>query len=209
MNTNNTYLTAALTGGFGSGKSTAAEMFADWGAEIVDADRLARRALEPKTEQYSRVLEEFGDEILLAGSEKIDRERLGEIVFDSPEKLSLLNSIVHPVVIRRIQEALARMDSPVRIAVIPLLYEVGLQDRFDRVIVVRTDPETAARRVKTVRKMEERKIRQRQSAQLPLAEKAEKADFIIDNNNSLSLTRKQVGEVWLKLNRILRDRLSL
>jgi dephospho-CoA kinase len=187
-----------LTGGFGTGKSTVAGIFKELGAEIIDADRLARECLEPGREECRRVIEQFGEKILTPDG-GIDRKALAAEVFADPELLERLNRIVHPVVIQEMDEKLSRSRKPVSVAVIPLLFEVGLQDQFDYVLVVEADEKTVRERTAAARGMTEREIASRRSAQLPLAEKIRRADFVIDNNGPLEETRRQVEEIWARL----------
>ncbi len=189
------YLQIGLTGGFGTGKSTVAGLFRERGAAIVDADDLARESLRQGTEEYRRTIAFFGDEIVVRHGE-IDRGALAARVFGNPALLAELNRIIHPGVIREIRARLAAAPEPVRIAVIPLLYEAGLAEDFDYVIVVTADRETVLRRVGGRRKMSEEDIDRRRAAQLPLEEKARRADFIIDNSGSFEETRKQVKLIW-------------
>ena len=187
-----------LTGGFGTGKSTVAGFFRELGAGIIDADRLARDCLEPDREEYRQAVEEFGEGILKPDGE-IDRRALAALVFADPRLRERLNRIIHPTVIRELEEGMEGMAEPVRVAVIPLLFETGLEDRFDYVAVVEAAGETVRERTAAARGMSGEEIERRRSAQLPLAEKVRRADFVIDNNGSAGETRRQVEEIWAKL----------
>ncbi|MCX6348489.1 MAG: dephospho-CoA kinase [Candidatus Aureabacteria bacterium] len=190
-------LRIGLTGGFGTGKSTVAGMLAARGALIVDADRLARKALRRGSDGYRRAVRIFGRKILDRAG-RIKRRALAEEVFDRPERLRRLNRIVHPPVIRAIAETLRRSRRPV-VAVVPLLFEAGTEGMFDRVVAVVAAPETVIARTAWKRRMTTEEIARRQKAQLPLAEKARRADYVIDNGGTLSATRRQVEAVWGKL----------
>lgn len=186
-----------LTGGFGTGKSTVAGMFAARGARIVDADRLARRVLRRGSDGYRKALREFGRGILDRAG-RIRRRTLAAAVFGKPRKLARLNRIVHPPVIRAMVGAMERSRRPA-VGVVPLLYEAGTERLFDRVAVVVAGPETVIRRTATRRRMTPEEIARRQAAQLPLGEKARRADYVVDNNGSLANTERQVERIWRDL----------
>lgn len=194
-------LRIGLTGGFGTGKSTVAGMFAARGALIVDADRLARKALRRGSDGYRRAVRIFGRKILDRAG-RIKRRALAEEVFDRPARLRRLNRIVHPPVIRSIAETLRRSRRPV-VAVVPLLFEAGTEGMFDRVVAVVAAPETVIARTARKRRMTPEEIARRQKAQLPLAEKARRADDVIDNGGTLSATRRQVDAIWKDLQPII------
>lgn len=189
------HLRIGLTGGFGTGKSTAAEIFRELGAYVVDADDLARDCLRRGRKEYREVVSVFGDRILDRDG-RIDRKALADEVFMDAGKLSRLNQIIHPGVIREIEKRLESASCPVRIAVIPLLFEVGLESHFDYLIVLSADGDTVDRRVTASRNMSEDEIYLRRKAQLPLREKTAQADFIIDNNGPIEQTRDQVKLIW-------------
>jgi dephospho-CoA kinase len=192
------YLKIGLTGGFGTGKTTVARMFRELGAFVVDADRLAQGLLRQGSRQYDRIVRVFGEDILDRRG-RIVRLRLARKVFGHPHRLLRLSRIIHPAVYRIIKSKFGRSRKPVRVAVVPLLFEASWEDRFDCRVVVIADRKNVLRRVKATRSMDEYDIKQRQRAQLPLALKVKRADFVIDNNGSLSRTREQVKVVWKRL----------
>ncbi len=197
---NSTFIRVGLTGGFGTGKSTAADIFRELGAYLVDADELARDCLRPGRKEYREVVSAFGDRILDRAG-RIDRKALADEVFSDADKLALLNRIIHPGVIRKIENGLASARVPVRIAVVPLLFEAGLESDFDYLIVVTADRETVERRVADSRNMNKEEIDLRRKAQFPLREKEKKADFIIDNSGSIAEIRAQVKLIMKSLSR--------
>lgn len=195
-----------LTGGFGTGKSTVAEIFRELGAGIIDADELARRSLRPGRKEYQKVIEQFGDRVL-APSGEIDRKILAEEVFADPRLLKRLNRIIHPGVIREMEWRLDRSSRPVKVAVVPLLFEAELKDCFDYIVTVAAAGETVRERTAAARGMTAGEIESRRAAQMPLEEKVRMADFVIDNNGSLSETRRQAEEIWkMVTGRSCRDR---
>ena len=187
-----------LTGGIGSGKSTVAGIFQEMGAEIVDADQLARLAVAPSSPGLARIVETFGTEILLEDG-SLDRPALGKLVFSDESKRRQLNAIVHPEVQRLAQEAFQRLiDKKVSIVLydVPLLYESKLESLFSAVVVVHVPAELQIRRVMKRDHLEKREVEQRLAAQMSLDLKAEKADYLIDNSHTLEETRAQVQKVW-------------
>jgi len=166
-----------LTGGIGSGKSTAARMFADLGATIIDADAIAKEVLEPGQLGYESIVNKFGDDIL-DSSGNIDRTILAAKVFENSSKLKELEDVVHPEVAGKVQEI--RESLPAGTTVIydtPLLVEKKLQDQFDQVIV-------------------ERDIAARMSKQATDDQRRAVANYVIDNSGTLAQLRTQVLNVW-------------
>jgi dephospho-CoA kinase len=190
-------LLVGLTGGIGAGKSTVAEMLRRRGALVIDADDLARRAVEPGTPGHDRVREAFGDDILTSNGE-IDRERLAQVVFAEPEARRRLESIVHPEVARLFVEAVDpyRHTDRIVVYVVPLLVERSLGDTFDVIVVVSTEPETRVARLTARRSMGEKDVRDRMSAQLSDRARERAAHVVIRNEGSLEELDQTVGELW-------------
>src|SRR5437867_11589480 len=157
-------LLVGLTGGIGSGKSTVASMLERRGAVIIDADELARRAVEPGTPGYERVLETFGDGATTSSGE-LDRGRMAQIVFADDEARRRLESIVHPEVARLFSEALEAYRDTDRIVVyiVPLLVERSLQAGFDVVVAISASPETRQARLGAGRRMDPKDVQGRMS----------------------------------------------
>jgi dephospho-CoA kinase len=192
-------ITVGLTGGIGSGKSAVAELLASYGAVIIDADVLAREAVEPGTPGLARVVDEFGPDVL-APDGSLDRARLGAVVFGDPERLAALNAIIHPFVRSRgdeLEEAASASD--VVVHVIPLLVENGLTG-FDEVVVVDATEETQLRRL-AGRGMAEADARARIAAQATREQRRAAADVVIDNDGDLAGLAGQVGRLWADLRR--------
>jgi dephospho-CoA kinase len=186
-----------LTGGIGSGKSMVASMFAQLGADVVDADQLAREVVEPGQPALNEIATAFGPDILLPDGH-LDRAKLGRIIFADPVARAKLNAITHP----RIQERMAgeistRASRPgVLIADIPLLYENDRTGSVQTVIVVWVDPQTQLRRLLERDRLTEEEARQRIAAQMPLDAKRARADVVIDNSGSQASTQRQVEAIY-------------
>ena len=194
-----TYIKIGLTGGIGSGKSTAARRFAELGARVYHADDLSRRALNPGAICYDRVVAAFGAEILLPDG-VIDRRKLGAIVFSSEEKRQTLNNIIHPYVINELL-SLARRDfqeERFRVAVfeVPLLFESGMDASMDKNIVVSCDHESRIARVMERDGLTREQVEARIRAQIPEEEKLLRADYILDNNSTETNLLTQVDALY-------------
>jgi dephospho-CoA kinase len=186
-----------LTGGIASGKSTVARLLAERGAVIIDADELARDVVEPGTPAWSKIVEHFGSAVVLP-DKRIDRPALGEIVFNDPARLALLNEIVHPEVMRRIADRIEELSSTDAIVVadVPLLVEVGATSMFNVVVVVNASERAQVDRMRRVRGMDEDAARARIAAQLPTAEKADVADWVVTNDGSLEELEASISALW-------------
>ena len=195
-------LLVGLTGGIGSGKSTVAAMLEKRGAVVIDADDLARRAVEPGTPGYTRVLEAFGNDAA-ASSGGIDRERLAQIVFADERARQRLESIVHPEVARLFTEAVDSYRDTDRIViyVVPLLVERSLQAAFDEVVAISASPETRRARLGADRGMRPEDVQGRMSAQLTDDERERAAQFVVENEGSLQELERVVDDLWSDLRR--------
>jgi dephospho-CoA kinase len=195
-------LNVGLTGGIASGKSTVAKMFEDKGAYLIDFDALAHFVEEPDRPVYKAIIEFFGREILNEDW-TINRAKLGQIVFSDEEKLSVLNSIVHPAVFdlwrQRIDDIRKINPRAIVVSDVPLLLEVRLQHLFDVVILVYVSPEDQVRRLTERNEYSQKEAESRLDTQMPIDEKISHADFIIDNKGPIDTTRSIVDAVWEEL----------
>ncbi len=198
--------TFGLTGGVACGKSTVAGMFAELGARIIDADRLAHELIRSPRPAYHEIVQQFGFEILDSQGE-IDRKRLGAVVFRDPEKLRALNAIVHPRVIERtdqLAEAFHLQDPRAVVLVdAALLYEANLTDRFEKIIVAWCRPEQQLERLMAKTGLSREEAERRIAAQMPAEEKRRRADFVIDCSGDLELTRRLVTDLYPQLQQLL------
>ncbi len=195
-------MVVGLTGGIATGKSTVSNMFRQLGAPIVDADRIARWAVEPDRPAWLDLVAYFGEEILLP-DRTVNRVKLGEIVFSDALKRDKLNRIVHPRVReeseKQIRQYLEADPKRPVIQDVPLLIETGLHSKMDKVIVVYADEPTQLRRLMERNDLSEKEAMQRIRAQMPIEAKRVYADYIIDNRGSIEETREQVIQIWEEL----------
>ncbi len=196
------YLKIGLTGGIGSGKTTAARRFAALGARVYHADEISRHALDPCSECYSRVIETFGMDVVQDDGE-IDRRRLGAIVFADESKRRVLNSIIHPYVINELlssaEKDLQKDPNGVAVFEVPLLFESGMDAQMDATIVVVCDEEARIRRVMERDQLSREQVLSRVRAQMPEEEKRKRADYILDNNGSHEQLLQQVDVLYATL----------
>lgn len=187
-------LVVALTGGIGAGKSLAAGFFADLGARVVDADQLARSAIERGSKGFDAVVAEFGDCILRNGD--IDRRALGEIVFQDAEAKHKLEAIIHPIVRAQFAQLVAGLRAQeILIYEIPLLVETGAQDRFDAVITIESDVTLRQSRLRE-RGLMNSEISSRMASQASADERIAVADFVLENNASPEQLLRKVENLW-------------
>ncbi len=194
-------LLVGLTGNIGSGKSTVARMLSERGATIIDADVLARRAVELGTPGYDRIVSRWGRAVV-APDGHLDRAALRRVVFADQTQLEELNEIVHPEVERLrehlVDQARARGDRVV-ICDIPLLLEKGMADRFDRIVLVDAPRPIRLERLLHDRGLQTTEAMEMIAAQMPAELKRARADFIIENNGTLTQLERRVQDLWSSL----------
>jgi dephospho-CoA kinase len=186
-----------LSGGAGSGKSTVARMFRDLGAAIVDADEATHVVYEPGTPAFAEIVADFGPEFARGG--RIDRTKLGDLVFKDADARRRLNAIVHPRVrdwmAERTIEAFER-GAEVVVQDVPLLFENDLQGLFSKTVLVYARPAIQIARLVDGRELSISRANEMLASQMPIDEKRSLADFVIDNNGPLEDTHRQVETVW-------------
>ena len=191
----------ALTGGIATGKSYVREQFERLGVPTIDSDVLAREAVTPGTPGLAAVVARFGPDVLSAAG-TLDRQKLARIVFADKDARLALEGIIHPEVREATDRWFSSLDPtkhPFAIADIPLLYEVGRDRDFERVIVVASEPETQVRRVMERDGASEHEARQRIAAQLPIDEKIRRGDYVIRTDGPFEETDRQIAHVLEQL----------
>lgn len=193
-------LLVGLTGGIGSGKSTAARLLDRRGAVVIDADQLAREAVARGTEGFAKVVEAFGPDVVGPDGD-LDRAALAADVFSDPARKATLEAIVHPEVGRLFAERLEPYRDTDRIVVYvtPLLAELGLAPAFDLVVVVTASPHLRVSRVASERDLSPEDVRRRMAAQATDEQRAAVADVLLDNDGTLADLEGQVDRLWPEL----------
>lgn len=193
-------LRIGLTGGIGSGKSTAAAQFAELGAVVIDADALAREVVAAGTPGLDRVVARFGNEVLRPDG-SLDRPKLGRLVFDDPAALADLNAIVHPLVAERSAELMAAAGpDAVVVYDVPLLVENDLAAGFDAVVVVEAPLQLRLARLAS-RGLAEDEARARIGRQASDEQRRAVATVLLDNSGSRAELGRQVEAAWRRLAR--------
>ncbi|MGE0103040.1 MAG: dephospho-CoA kinase [Blastocatellales bacterium] len=195
-------LKAGLTGGIATGKSFILSVLRELGCEVTDADRVAHEVMEPGRPAFDEIVAHFGPGVIGADG-RLDRARIGEIVFADPAERERLNSIVHPRVYEAQSAWFAEIEkrNPDAIAVVDaaLMIETGSFRRFDKLIVAWCRPELQLQRLMERNSLTEEQARARIGAQMPSSEKLKYADYAIDTSNGFEDTRRQVEAVHAEL----------
>ena len=188
------YFVIGITGGLGSGKSMVSRLFESLGHFRMDADIVARDVLF-SDELREPLLDNFGEGILDEGG-AISRENIASLVFQNPEKLEILNGLIHPAVRRRFDETVSRLQpGEILIYDVPLLFEAGLEDNFDLTITVSASREIRMERVAIRNQWPKEEFLRREASQMPLEEKEKRADLVIMNQDSEENLREKVVNI--------------
>ncbi len=192
-------ITVGLTGGIASGKSTVARMLEEKGARVLDADKIAHQVIEPGKPAWQEIVSWLGRDVL-DPVERIDREKLGSMIFADPEARKKLNSIVHPRVSEEMKNRTARIlefkPSAVIVYDIPLLIEGGMYRDMDVVLLVYVSRQIQKKRLMERDSLSEAEAENRLQSQMALHEKRKYADYTVENESELWYTQKQVEEFW-------------
>ena len=190
-----------LTGGIATGKSTVSNHFKELGIPVLDADVVAREVVEPGQPALADIVAEFGDEMLLPDG-SLYRKALGAVVFGNPEKLAKLNQFTHPRVqasMRAQADAYAKAGVPLIVLDIPLLLEGKNAAGADAVMVVTVPADVQQERLMARNQLSAEDARKRMNSQMPMAEKEQLADYVIDNSGTIADTYEQVDAVLAQL----------
>jgi dephospho-CoA kinase len=194
-------LKIAITGGVGTGKSTVARMFAELGAEVLDADQIARDVVAVGAPAWEELRRLYGPDYFNENGE-LNRSKLAQLVFADPEERRRLDGIIHPRVEAELKARvaeLARRGAALVLVEVPLLFETGREAAFDRVIVVAAPEADQVRRLRARDHRGEAEIRGILAAQWRLADKVARGDYVVDNGGELSFTEQQVKNIWGEL----------
>jgi len=201
------HLIVGVTGGIASGKSTVSRMLEETGAPAVDFDVLARQVVEPGKPAFKEIIAFFGERVLQSDG-RLDRKKLGGIVFADEDKRKALENMTHPRIVEAFLDQvaeIARRDPHAIIqAVVPLLFEVNLQHLVHKVLLVYIPREMQIERLMKRDGISREAAQNILKAQLPIEEKPAHADFVIHNEGTLEETRRQVEQVWEALKKCLK-----
>ncbi len=196
------FLLVGLTGGIATGKSTVSTMFRELGAEIIDADQLARDVVEPDEPAWREIVGEFGRAVVQPDG-RLDRKALGAIVFADPARRKRLEAITHPRIRERFLARLAELEARGFSGLVffdaPVMIESGNYRNMDRLVVVVTDPPTQHTRLVGRDGGTSEDALRRMASQMPVAEKAKLADYVIDNSGDRAAAEAQVRRVYAAL----------
>jgi len=179
-----------LTGGIASGKTTVSKKIKELGGYIIDADKISKEVSNSQ-EVLKKVEENFGVEVIENGS--LNRKKLREIIFNNREKRKMLNNIMHPIIVKKMKEEIEEHKEEKLIVLdIPLLYETKLEYLCDKVLVVWVDEKTQIERIKKRDNSSTELAKRILGSQMPLLEKLKKADYNIENNETIEKLEKKV-----------------
>jgi len=184
-----------LTGGIGSGKSTVAAEFENLGAEIVVGDELGKRVLEESTQLIARIRDRFGDSVFNEDG-SLNRRSLGQALFASPEDVRWLTDLTFPGIYKLWRDAVRLSQKSVMVFDAALIFEWGIEQDFDLVLLVTSDVEEIRQRMKESGRLSESELDARLAAQMPLNDKIAKADLIIGNDGTIEDLRQFVRNLW-------------
>ncbi len=192
-------LVVGLTGGIASGKSLVSSYLQDLGAAIIDADELARKAVVPHSPAWQEIREYFGAGVFQPDG-NIDRKKLADLVFNSRSEREKLNSIIHPRVIESTLRLKEKHQNEKRAPLIvidaPLLIETGMYEHVDEVWVIAVPEQTQLERLVERDGLSMQRAQNRLASQMPLSEKLQYADRVIDNSGEIEKTIEQIDTLW-------------
>ena len=192
-------LVIGLTGGIGSGKTQVSKFLQEFGATVIDADRLGHEIYAPKTEAWYGIVATFGEDVL-APTGEIDREKLGAIVFSDPNALRQLNAIVHPDIRRAIVERVRKIELADKDSVVvieaALLVEANWTDLTDEIWVTTSSEDEVIRRIRARSNLDTRAIKDRIHSQISHSERVKYADVIISNSGNFADLKHQIKQLW-------------
>jgi dephospho-CoA kinase len=200
-------LRVGLTGNVGAGKTTTVSLFASWGATVIDTDVLAREVVAAGTPALARIRDLWGDDVI-ADSGDLDRATMRRIVFSDPGARERLEDVLHPAILSRYRELCAEAETRgdrIVIGVVPLLYEVGMEEEFDVVLLIDAPIEQRIERLVSKRGLSPEEARSIAAAQMPAEEKRARAALIIDNDSDITTLERRAWEAWKEIEKLSQD----
>jgi dephospho-CoA kinase len=193
-------MVVAVTGEIGAGKTTLAQLFEEWGGELISGDEIGWELLKPDEPTYEEIVRRYGKEILDNGRE-ISREKLGKRVFSSPQELQWFNGLMHPELLLRLRARIeeAKRRSEVVVVDAALIVEWRMESDFEKLVVVVADEDVRVKRMKARGVLDDQDVRDRMAAQLPRSEKIENADWVIDNSGTMDELRAEAEKIWREI----------
>lgn len=191
-------LRVALTGNVGAGKTEVGRLFEDWGARVVDTDVVAREVVQPGSPALARIREIWGEQVI-ADDGGLDRAVMRRLVFADPGARRDLEMILHPTILARVRVLMDHAEAEgaeVFVAVVPLLYETGLDAEFDYVVLVDSPLDQRIQRIVGNRDVSEEEARRIAAAQMPAADKRRLADLVIENDSDLGALEGRARAAW-------------
>lgn len=185
-----------ITGGIATGKSTITKRLKDLGYKIIDCDEIAHQVAD-KLEVIKKVRVTFGDHAIVNG--KLNRKVLGEIIFNNPIFQEKLNDIIHPLVIKEVKRQLKLINEDIVFVDVPLLYEAKMESLMDKVIVVYIPEEIQLQRLIKRDQIDDSYAYKKIRSQMPISIKAKLADYLINNENNVNDTLKQLDEILRRI----------
>src|SRR3989338_543 len=186
-----------ITGAFGSGKTTVANIFKKYGFEVINADELYHGIYGRDEKLKNKIIKEFG---------ALDRSKIKKIVFNDSKKLKKLNEITHPIIIKEIKNKIKEIkennQSAKIVLDVPLLIEAKMQGMVDKIIVVKCDEKIQIKRLLNKGKHTKEEIRNIINSQMPIGEKLKYADFVVDNSGKIGKTEGQIKDIVAKLSKL-------
>lgn len=190
-----------LTGGIGTGKSTARKLLQSLGFQAIDADEISHRLSQPGEQAYSQIVSHFGNSIL-EQDQRLNRKKLGELVFSQPQQKAVLEGILHPLIQKEVQTQRRVLESKgekICFYDVPLLFEKNLVSQFDHTVLIWCDPKTQLQRLLERDKIPPLQIEYRIKNQWPIIDKVKLAEFCIDNSGDLEDLSRQLKKLVNKI----------
>lgn len=186
-------LKVGLTGGIGCGKTTVANLFAEKGVPVIDADQISHQLVEPGRPAFQSIVRHFGEDVLLDG--RLNRRLLKEQVFSRTDEREWLENLLHPLIYQEMQRQVEALSAPYCLLVVPLLLETGRRDFVDRLLVVDCPPEVQRQRIRIRDGLDDKAIDLILATQLSREQRLVVADDVVENVDELAVLRPQIDRL--------------